>query len=49
MTKYIITYTSYKQYNDREVYNRQKDTDKRMEQLKACLDVSNLKMRVLVD
>lgn len=42
---YIITYRSYKAFNDKEVYNSKEMADKRYNQLKAHPAVDNLKMR----
>lgn len=43
--KFIITYTSYLTYRDREVYYSKDEAMRRYEKLAACKNVTKLEMR----
>lgn len=43
--KYVITYTSYRTYRDREVYYNKDEAMRRYETLVTCKDVTKLEMR----
>lgn len=41
---FVITYRSYMEFKDREVYNNKADAEKRFQQLAKCAVVDQLEM-----